>query len=471
MTASAPREGSSTTTRTILQLAWPAAASFLLNNAYRINDQFWLQGLGEPAQAAVGAAMFVLIMSFALAFLAAGGALSLVARAVGAGDTERMHDVIRHTLLLAVGFGSAVTLGSFVVVDPLVSLIGLEGVAAENGSAYLGTLFGGAWIMYLVPALDNVFIGRGRTWIPMALNVVAIALNFVANPLLIYGRGAAEALPGWWMADLITTTSEWLGIEGYGMHGAALATVGSRATTIVMGLAILRFGFGTRLLPKGPPVLARFRELLSVSAPASVSIALYAGVYWLLLGLVLARQPLAAIAALGIGFQVFEGISYPLFLGLGMACASLVGRHLGAHDPDGALEVVAASRRVARVVSLLIAAAFLIGAEAGASLFTEDPDVMREVVNYVRVLAISQYWVAMEAVNERVLLGAGLTTRIPWISGFGNAARVPLGFLFAVTLGWGPTGLWIAIVMTSIFKGWAFWREVERGAWLERLGR
>ncbi|MEO0651030.1 MAG: MATE family efflux transporter, partial [Planctomycetota bacterium] len=323
------------TVRTILSLAWPAAASFLLNNAYRINDQYWLQGLGEPAQAAVGASMFALIMSFALAFLAAGGALSLVARATGSGNEERMHDVIRHTLVLAVGFGAAVAAASTVFVEPLVQLLGLRDIAATHADAYLSTLFGGAWIMYLVPALDNTFIGRGRTWIPMLLNVLAITLNFFANPLLIYGTSASEALAGWWCADLIAAAAAPLGLDGLGMSGAALATVGSRSVTVVLGLVILRFGFGTRLVPRGLPVLARFRELLSVSGPASVSIALYAGVYWALLALVLSKLSTAAIAALGIGFQVFEGISYPIFLGLGMACASLVGQRLGAHDPDG----------------------------------------------------------------------------------------------------------------------------------------
>jgi Na+-driven multidrug efflux pump len=304
----------------------------------------------------------------------------------------------------------------------------------------------------------------------MVLNVIAIALNFVANPLLIYGAGAVEALPGWWLAPAIANTAATLGIEGHGMAGAAWATVGSRSVTVLLGLAILRFGFGARLWPAGAPVAARVRELLSVSAPTSLSIALYAGVYWLLLGLVLSELPLAAVAALGIGFQVFEGVSYPLFLGISMAGASLVGRRLGARDPEGALEVVAAARRVARFAALAIAALFLLTARPVGGLFTEDPDVLREVVLYVSVIALSQYWVAMEAVNERVLLGAGRTRRIPWISGSGNALRVPLAYLLAITLGLGPAGVWWAIVATTIYKGGMFWREVERRDWLERLG-
>ena len=50
--------------RDILRLAWPSVLSFVLNNAYRINDQYWVQGLGTEAQAALGSTIFVLIMNF-----------------------------------------------------------------------------------------------------------------------------------------------------------------------------------------------------------------------------------------------------------------------------------------------------------------------------------------------------------------------------------------------------------------------
>ena len=59
--------------KVVLALAWPATLSFLLNNSYRINDQFWIQGLGAEAQAAIGAMMFVAIMTFALYYFSAGG--------------------------------------------------------------------------------------------------------------------------------------------------------------------------------------------------------------------------------------------------------------------------------------------------------------------------------------------------------------------------------------------------------------
>ena len=66
----------------LLRLAWPASLSYILNNAYRINDQFWIQGLGDKAQAAIGATFFVQVLNFAAIFLAVGGTRATRARAI-----------------------------------------------------------------------------------------------------------------------------------------------------------------------------------------------------------------------------------------------------------------------------------------------------------------------------------------------------------------------------------------------------
>ena len=64
-----------------------------------------------------------------------------------------------------------------------------------NAVEYMRVMFYGCVVLYLVPTLDDIFIARGRTWLPMALNVLAIGVNFVLNPLLIYGNEVAERMP------------------------------------------------------------------------------------------------------------------------------------------------------------------------------------------------------------------------------------------------------------------------------------
>jgi len=453
------------TTRTLVGLAWPAVLSYLLNNSYRINDQFWIQGLGPVPQTAVGATFFVQVFNFAAIFLSVGGTLALVARATGARDAESRDSLTRHALLLALGLGLLLMAVVLPNLPTLAGWLGLRGEAAEAAVEYLGTLYLFLPSLAVFPALDAVFIGRGNTRVPTLLQLSAVALNWFLNPLLIYGARAAEVsrAPG---VEVVSWLAETLGIEGSGLAGAALATGIARTTSVLLGLLILKLWFGVRLVGRGRPVLARFAAIVRIGAPASASIAVYSLAYWVILGTVLVRFGEATTAALGIGFQVFEGVAFPCYLGVAIAGSSLVGRAIGAREPEEAWRVVHSARAVSRVTGLTFAGLFWFGGELLVPLFTRDAAVERATIEYVHILALSQYWVAVETVNEKVLLGSGFTRPILWIAPMGNLLRIPVAALFAVVLGFGSAGVWWAINVTTGLKAFLFWRRVERGDWL-----
>jgi Na+-driven multidrug efflux pump len=306
------------------------------------------------------------------------------------------------------------------------------------------------------------------------LDLTAIGVNYLLNPVLIYGGTAVAVLGadgdpvpvGAGLADGIART---FGIEGRGLAGAALATALSRAVTSLVGLAILRFGFEMSLLGSLRPKLSCVADIARLSAPVSLSIGIYAAVYLSIFSLVMAPFPTEVKAGLGIGFQVFEGLSFPCYLGVAIAGASLVGQRLGARDPEGAREVVRATRTIGRAVGVGMTVAFLFASRLVVPWFTRDPGVADATLTYVSVLAFSQYWVSVETVNEKVLLGAGHTRPILWIAGVGNALRVPLAWLLASVLGLGAIGVWWAINTTTYLKAGLFWTAVERGGWVTHL--
>lgn len=461
--------------REVLRLAWPAVGSYILHNAYRINDQFWIQGLGADAQAAVGASFFVIILNFAALFLAAGGALALVARATGANDTERAHSVTRHAIFFATMIALVIGFFGAAYTEEIVAILGLPPGGATFAEEYLKTLYIFLVPIALVPVLDNSFIGRGKTKIPLMLDCAAIGINYFLNPIMIYGGTAVAEMD---LGGVVPFGAEWadsiantFNVEAGGMRGAALATCLSRTVTTLAGIAILRFGFGMHLLGSLKPKLARLIEIAKISAPVSGSIAVFAGVYLLLFTLVLRPFSIEVKAGMGIGFQVFEGLAFPCYLGVGMAAASLVGQKLGAGNPKEAMEVVKAARFVGRCLGVFMTIVFLFVGEWIVPFFTQDPAVKIETLRYVGILAFSQYWVSVEAVNEKTLLGAGYTRPIFWISSLGNVLRIPLAWLLASYFGFGAAGIWWSINATTYLKAGLFWKTVQSNKWAERLGR
>ena len=423
--------------------------SFILNNTYRINDQYWVQGLGSSAQAALGSSFFVLVMNFSMYFLAIGGVLPLVAHATGAGDVRERDGWIRHGLLVSFTISMFVSLLGLTFVGDLTDLLGLEGEVREGATAYLRTLYWCTLPMALAPTLETVFISMGHTRIPLVMQATAVSCNFLLNPLLIFGRQRFE----------------WLPWDGMGIEGAALATIISRSVSSLLGLTILRKRFTVRFFGGMRLRLNRMLKIMSIGAPNALSIAAYAGVYWVLLSLVVSDLGKEVIAALGLGLTVFEGISFPLFLGISLAGSSLVGRSLGAGSPENAKDAVSRLRWIGSAVGLGIGIIFLIAAPYCVPLFSDDPAVVSETLTYVRVLAFSQIFVAHESIHEKILLGTGYTRPIFFISVPGNALRIPLAWFLSIHLELGAVGVWWAINLTTLFKASAYFFAVRYLDW------
>ena len=113
-------------TRSVLRYAWPTVLSCLCNSAFRINDQYWVGPLGRDAQAALGASTFVMVLNFALYFLAVAGSMAKVAKATGAGDRAAQEKAIHHGLALSTGIALCVGVVGYQAAPWLVRMLGLS---------------------------------------------------------------------------------------------------------------------------------------------------------------------------------------------------------------------------------------------------------------------------------------------------------------------------------------------------------
>ncbi|MFT5052605.1 MAG: MATE family multidrug resistance protein [Chlamydiales bacterium] len=432
--------------RDVLRLAWPLVLSYVCNSLYRVNDQYWVGDLGPDAHAALGGCVFLLILNFSCYFLVIAGALPLVAKATGAADPETRDRTVRHAM--ALGAILALVLGvvgrSFT--PQLIDALGLTDGTAVMARSYMNVIYAGTLPMALAPLVDTVFIGMGNTLIPFLLQLVAVLSNFTLNPCLIYGYGP---------------------FEEYGVAGAAIATCISRSITTVLGLIILWRSFGVHWMPRLKLERSQALQILRIGFPSALSITIYASIYLLLLRTVITGLGRDVIAGLGIGFNAFEGVSFPLYLGVAVAGSSIIGRNMGAGSRPGVIEAVRSVRIVAIVMGIAVSLFFYFVAPSLVRFFTTDVSVAREATGYLRILAFSQLFVAVESVNEKFLLGAGRTKPIFWISVPGNALRVPLAWGLAVGLSWGAAGTWWAINVSTFLKAAAFTWIVKRGHWME----
>ena len=278
----------------------------------------------------------------------------------------------------------------------------------------------------------------GRTKTVLLLQITASILNVILNPILIYHFEL-------------------------GIGGAALATGISQAVAMIIGLIIISRSYQFQRKDFMPNhALSRIAK---VGLPMCWGTLLFAFGYWMLLNLVISPLGPAINAALGIGFSVLEGFTWPVFWGFSMAVASLVGGYIGAQQLPLARRVIQLSLILMTCSGLVASAIFWFAAEPLCRLFTQDAEVLNQAIIYAQVLAFSQLFIAYEALAEGILSGAGATRTILRWSAPLNLLRIPLGWLFAIHYDYGAAGVWWVINVTTLIKALGKWRAVQSGEW------
>jgi MATE family multidrug resistance protein len=428
------------TTRTLIHLAIPSALFTVLTNGYRVVDQYFIQSVSTASQAAIGSSIFVLIFFYAAFELIAAGTGPLVARATGAMDPKRRRAILGTSLAGACGLTIVVMLVG-VLGAPLISTsLGLSGDTASECARYLRTLSWTILPLVLTPVVDQGFIAMGNARIPMVLHGLSLALNIVLTPILIHSAGL-------------------------GIVGAALASNASRAVSTALGLWLL--GRTTGLRPADVRFTPELRRVVRIGLPMAMGVAAYALVYWALLRTSISPLGAHVNAALGIGFSALEGVTWPVFHGLSLAVASLVGRYLGAGRPDLARDTIRLALPLTVTVGVIASVVFWLGGAFLTGLFTREHAVHVAATEYAAILAASQLFGALESLTEGVLAGAGDTRSVFLYSAPVNALRIPLAWICAFPLGFGAAGVWWVINVTTFIKAAGKGYVVWRGKWSE----
>ena len=147
-------------------------------------------------------------------------------------------------------------------------------------------------------------------------------------------------------------------------------------------------------------------------------------------------------------------------LGVGQACATLVGKFLGQKDPDKAEQSIYESLRGAIYIMGSVGICFMLFAHQIIEPFTNDPNVIKFAVPGLRFVGLLQFVDAICFTLWFALTGAG-DTKIPAIVDVLThwVFFIPACYLFGITLGFGFWGPWISFGLhLTFFAVFVFWR-------------
>ena len=166
-----------------------------------------------------------------------------------------------------------------------------------------------------------------------------------------------------------------------------------------------------------------------------------------------------------IGIRIIIFAILPAF-GVANAAATLVGQNLGAGKPDRAAAAAWKAGLYNTMCLGVIGLSFLLFAPQLISLFTNDPEVASHAVHCLRIVAAGFLFYGYGLVFTASFNGAGDTWTPTWINlGCFWLLELPLAWALAYPLGFGPTGVFIAVGVSfsslAFVSGYLF----SRGNW------
>jgi MATE family multidrug resistance protein len=318
----------------------------------------------------------------------------------------------------------------------------------------------------------------GRPWLPVAIMLGGVGLNFVLNVVLIWGA--------------------W-GIPALGLTGAGIATLVARLITWAVLYAWVRRllpaeglpaqELPTEVLPAhghGAPIPAsERRQLWRLGVPTAATLFLEGGAFSVAAVMVgwLGAVPLAAHQIV----QTCAALSFMVPLGLAMAVSQRIGHAIGAATGTGtatntgtatgtgtgtardmvtATSISAARHRVRRIgVSALwltvgwmtvCSAGFALAGNAIARACTNDPTTIALVTQVFFIVAVFQVADGVQCVALAALRGLSDVKKPVIIAGIAYwLVALPLGWTLGIHGPWGLHGMWTALALGLILAALA----------------
>jgi MATE family multidrug resistance protein len=422
--------------RALLALAWPTVLSTLSYSVMTLVDTLLVGHLGAASLAGVGLGGTVAFGLLCFVFGLMRGAKTLVSQAIGAGRREEVSAHRGAALFFALGFALLAILVGQLIASFLPLLTSTE-EAGQAAAEYLQIRNLGAPFILLFVALRETRYAQGDSRSPMRASLLANVVNIGLAYTFLHGFG-------------------------WGVAGAAWATV--LAHLVEFGvLAWVQAGDGF-----GPwtTKAKHLRALWSIGLPTGLQFFLEVGSF-LLLATMLAAMPETQMAAHQIAIQVYHFAFLPT-VAVAEAAAVLVGQSIGAGREGLVLRISLLALRICAAYGIFCVAVLLLGAEALARGFTDDPAVITVAVHLFYTAALFQLADGANIVARATLRGTG-DAKVPAMLGVLTAWALtpPLTWLLGVKLGMGALGGWIGLCAECVLGAGVLWWRLWRCGWRE----
>lgn len=403
----------------IIKFSLPLLAGNLLQQMYNLVDSVVVgQLVGKEALAAVGSTN---ILNFLLVSFFSGlglGFTILVSQFLGAKDSANIKRTIDTAYITAVVGAIAVTIIGLFITNPLLRLMNTPlGPTHDMSSSYLRILFIGTIGTFGYNLNAGILQGLGDSVSSLKFLATATVLNIVL--------------------DLV-----FVAVFGWGVAGAAWATIISQIVSLLLGLYYifkkLRLStFSLKALEFDSRI---FSEVIRIGLPGGIQNMLFSLGTMAIQRLVNGYGP-TYMAGFSISGRI-DSLAFMPIASFATAVTTYTGQNVGANKLDRVKKGHIATQLISSAVCIVISAVVFLGARFLMSLFSPEEEVIMAGIEVLHRLMPCYVLVSVLFILNSVLRGAGESI-FPFIASmtsfllFRMPAAYVLDYFFGRTeIGW-----------------------------------
>jgi len=417
-------------------LAIPTVIGMTVQIAYNIADTAYVGRLGADSIAAL---TFSFPLFFVLISINSGigvGMGSRISRLLGAKNKAEAENTALHGLLVSFGFAILVFVLGTITLERLFSLFGASDAVMPLAVSYMSVILFAIFFMFTSYILNSIFAAQGDTRTPMKVQISALVLNIILDPIFIY-------------------------VLDFGVRGAAIATFLAFAFSLVLFIYFIRKKSYLRISPRSFRFSARIiKDIFAVGAPATIMMLLIS-VYIVFINRFMAHFGMEYVASFGIVSRL-ESVSTMPVVAFSMALITLVGMFYGAKRHDLLKSTIFFAMKIGVLFTCSVGLIFFLLPTLFLRVFTPDQNLLSISNPYLRINVLTFPLMTVSIMVSRALQGMGFG--MPGL--IINLIRVilvavPLAYLFVFVLGYG----YLAVVVAMVLGGIA--SNVAAFAWLK----
>ncbi|HLS24515.1 MAG TPA: MATE family efflux transporter, partial [Beutenbergiaceae bacterium] len=419
----------------------PIILANLLQTSYQFIDSLWIGNLlGAEALGAVAVSSVIIftVLSFVIGMNAAALTILSQQRGRGGGGLANYLNAFVFILFL---LASALGVAGYFLAGTLLEILGTPASLLPEAQQYLQITFLGMLFLFGYNFISTVLRALGDSKTPMRFVALAVLLNTVLDPLLIH-------------------------TFGFGVRGAAFATVLSQGLAFLYGLVHVT---RRKLAPFRRPTLPTWvetRTILSLGIPAGLQMAVISGGSAAIMSVVTSFGG-AVVGGFGAAQRLDSLISLPA-QALGIAASSMAGQNIGRGNWGRVNQISKVTVLYNLAIMLTIALVLVIFAEPAVRLFLDEPEAVDFAVRYLRTVAFFYPFLGINFVLNGVVRAAGAMYQVLALNIISFwVLRYPLTAAFSNWLGERgiAVGIGTSFVISSLFAVLYFrfgkWREKE----------